>query len=132
MNSFIRLIFISAFLLLFLIAIIILKPLRKHEKRKYSTIWLKLTYLLYLAFFLIFMYLFMFYNGGATAIYFEDPQDPRAVLHFSILLMAFIVPNTGILIRRKIKWRKEFNIIMSFVNLAFAFYLWRLIESTFK
>jgi hypothetical protein len=132
MNYFIRLVFIAAFLLLYLIAIIILKPLRQHVKRKYSTIALKFSYLLYLAIFLIFTYLFMFYNGGAASIYLEDPDNPKAIVHFSFLLLAFIIPNTGILIRRKIKWRKEFNIIMSFVNFIFGYYLWRLIETTIK
>jgi hypothetical protein len=130
MNTFIRLIFIAAFLLLYMVAIIILKPLRQHVKRKYSTIALKFSYLIYLSIFLIFTYLFMFYNGGAASIYLEDPDDPRAMVHFSILLLAFIIPNTGILIRRKIKWRKEFNIIMSFINIIFAVYLLKLIEAT--
>jgi hypothetical protein len=130
MNSFIRLVFIAAFLLLYLIAIIILKPMRYHVKRKYSTMAMKFSYLVYLAFFLIFTYLFMFYKGGS--LYLEDPDDPRAIIHFSILLLAFIIPNTGILIRRKIKWRKEFNIIMSFVNLVFGFFIWKLIEETIK
>jgi len=132
MNSFIRLVFIAAFLLLYLIAIIILKPMRFHVKWKYSTIALKFSYLIYLAIFLIFTYLFMFYNGGSASIYLEDPEDPRAMLHFSILLLAFIIPNTGILIRRKIRWRKEFNIIMSIINLIFGYYLWKLIEETIR
>jgi hypothetical protein len=129
MDSFIRLVFIASFLLLYLIAIIILKPARYHVKRKYSTMALKFSYLIYLAFFLIFTYLFMFYQGGTP--YLENPDDPRAIFHFSILLLAFIIPNTGILIRRKIKWRTEFNIIMSCVNLIFGFFLWKLIEGTF-
>ncbi len=74
----------------------------------------------------------MFSNGGAASYYLEDPENPRALVHFSILLLAFIIPNTGILIRRKIKWRKQFNVIMTFVNLIFGFYIWKLIEGTIK
>jgi len=132
MNTFIRLVFIAAFLLLYLVAIIILKPMRFHVKRKYSTISLKFTYLIYLAIFLIFTYLFMFYNGGNASIYLEGRDNPKAILHFSLLLLSFMIPNTGILIRRKIKWRKEFNIIMSFVNLIFGYFLWKLIEETIR
>ena len=130
MNSFIRLVFIAAFLLLYLIAIIILKPMRFHVKRKYSTIALKFSYLIYLAIFLIFSYLFMIVKGSSA--YLDDPDNPRTMLHFAILLLAFIIPNTGILIRRKIKWRQEFNVIMTCVNLVFGYYIWKLIEETIK
>jgi hypothetical protein len=132
MNTFIKLVFIAAFLLLFLIAIIILKPMRFHIKRKYSTMSLKFSYLIYLAVFLVFTYLFMFYNGGTASLYLEDPDNPKAIVHFSILLLSFIIPNTGILIRRKIKWRVPFNVGMTFINFIFAYYLLKLIEETIR
>jgi len=129
MNSFIKFLFISFFLFIFFLATILLKPLNLHTKRVYSTASLKITYLLYLASFLTFTYLFLFYNGSAL-FYLEDPDDPRAMLHFSLLLIAFFIPNTGILIRRKIKKRTIFNVVMTFINLIFAIYLWFLIEKT--
>jgi hypothetical protein len=129
MNSFIKFLFISFFLFIFFLATILLKPMNLHIKRTYSTLSLKVTYLLYLASFLFFTYLFLFFNGRAL-FYLEDPDDPRAMLHFSLLLLAFFIPNTGILIRRKIKKRTIFNVIMSIVNLIFGTYLWFLIDKT--
>lgn len=130
MNSFVRLVFIAAFLFLYLVAIIILKPMRYHVKRKYSTMALKFSYLIYLAIFLIFTYLFIFFNDIGSAM--EDPNNSKAMFQFSLLLLSFLIPNTGILIRRRIKWRKQFNIIMSFINIIFGIYLWSIIEKSMR
>ncbi len=127
MNSVLRFVFIAAFLFIYLVAVILLKPTRFHVKRKYSTMSLKISYLLYLAIFLIFSYLFMFFNNIGIR-YFEDPDNPKTLAHFIILLLAFLIPNIGILIRRKIKKRTGYNVIMSFVNLVLGTYLWFLIE----
>lgn len=126
MNPFVRLIFIAAFLFIYLVAIILLKPMRFHVKRKYSTSSLKFSYLMYLAIFLIFSYLFMFYNTGI--LYLEDPDNPRTLTHFCLLMLVFIIPNVGILIRRKIKKRSGYNIFFTVMNLICGAYLWFLIE----
>jgi hypothetical protein len=129
MTSFLRFIFIAAFLFMYFVAIILLKPMRFHIKRKYSTIFLKVTYLIYLATFLIFTYLFLFYNGSSL-FYLEDPDNPRAFFHFTLLLLSFFIPNTGILIRRSIKKRTIYNVAVGIVNIIFGIYLLILIEKT--
>jgi hypothetical protein len=127
MNPFLKILFISSFLVLYFIVIIILKPFQFHLKRKYSTATLKITFLVYFAIFLIFTYFFIFYNGTAI-FYLEDPDDPRAMLHFGMLLLSFFIPNTGILIRRNIKNRTIYNSVMSGINILFIFYLLFLIR----
>ncbi len=49
MTFLLHFIFIAAFLLIYIIAIIILKPFRMHRKRPVSTIFIKASYLVYLA-----------------------------------------------------------------------------------
>jgi hypothetical protein len=122
-----KFIFIAAFLFIYVIAILLLKPMRFHVKRKYSTAALKFSYLIYLAVFLIFTYLFLFYKDNMF-FYFEDPEDPRSTIHFVMLLLGFFIPNIGILIRRKFKHRKVYNLIFSFINFSFAVYIWYLIQ----
>jgi hypothetical protein len=125
-----RFLFLGMFLFLYLLAIIILKPLRIHSSRKFSTVALKFSYLVYLAIFLIYSYFYLFFDIGSSI---EDPDNALASIQFGLLLASFVIPNTGILIRRKISsWRTQFNIIMSFVNAIFAIYLWILIERSFK
>ena len=63
MNFLLHFIFITAFLLVYVVAIIILKPFRKHRKRPVSTITLKISYLVYLA---AFSYL---ENAGLTGVH---------------------------------------------------------------
>jgi hypothetical protein len=130
MNSFLKILFITAFILLYFIVIIILKPFQFHVKRKYSTATFKITFLIYLIIFLLFTYLFIFYNGSSI-FYLEDPDDPRAMLHFGMLILSFFIPNTGILIRRQIKKRTIFNNAMSIINIVFIFYLLFLIKKIF-
>jgi hypothetical protein len=107
---------------LFIIVIAILKPLQYHQKRKNSTAGLKITYLIYLAIVLIFTYRFIFHQGHSK-FNLQDPDDPRAILHFSLVLIGFFIPNLGILLRRKIKERTIYNIAMSIVNVIITLYL---------
>lgn len=122
MTSFLKILFIASFFMLYIIVIIILKPFQFHTKRKNSTAFLKISFLIYLALFLSFTYLFIFAKGSSQ-FSLKDPDDPRAVLQFSLLLLAFFIPNTGILIRRKIKKRTIYNSVMSIINIIFILYL---------
>ncbi|KPK83978.1 MAG: hypothetical protein AMS27_11330 [Bacteroides sp. SM23_62_1] len=120
MNNFfqflLHFIFIATFLFVFIIAIIILKPFRIHRKRKISTITLKLSYLLYLAFFLGFVYLVLFFaNNNMSS---EDVlEDRTSVVYYIIVLVSFFLPNIGIMIRRKFKeTRSIYNYAVTFLN----------------
>lgn len=120
MNNFfqflLHFIFIATFLFVFIIAIIILKPFRIHRKRKISTITLKLSYLLYLAFFLGFVYLVLFFANNDVRT--EDIMEDRtSVIYYVIVLVSFFFPNIGIMIRRKFKeGRGIYNYAVTFLN----------------
>jgi drug/metabolite transporter (DMT)-like permease len=114
--------FLIGLLLLYVISIIILKPFRIHRKRPVTTIFLKVTYLLFLFFFLVFTYLLLFgakqYSDEAI------PYDTLFNVHFLFFLSSTIVPNLGIMIRRRIKKKRvEYNLVVSIVNLIYLLYL---------
>ena len=120
MNFLLHFIFIAAFLLIYIIAIIILKPFRIHRKRPVSTILLKASYLTYLACFLLMAYLILFFSSGAEP---SEEVDEENILNaltiFSIF--AFFIPNIGIMIRRRINsWRVSYNYIVSALNILIS------------
>ncbi|PID91316.1 MAG: hypothetical protein CSA96_09000 [Bacteroidetes bacterium] len=121
MNFLLHFIFIAAFLLIYIIAIIILKPFRVHRKRPVSTISIKVSYLIYLACFMLMAYLILFFSANAEPS--EDMDEERvfnAITVFSVL--AFFIPNIGIMIRRRIgNWRVAYNYIATLFNVLFAF-----------
>ena len=122
MNNFfqflLHFIFIATFLFVFIIAIIILKPFRLHRKRKISTISLKLSYLLYLAFFLGFVYLVLFFTDNDVSTE-EVMENGTSVIYYIIVLIAFFLPNIGIMIRRKFKEKRgAYNYAVTFMNLV--------------
>ncbi len=122
MNNFfqflLHFIFIATFLFVFIIAIIILKPFRLHRKRKVSTILLKISYLLYLAFFLGFVYLVLFFTDNEVSNE-EVMENGTSVIYYIIVLIAFFLPNIGIMIRRKFKEnRGVFNYAVTVMNLV--------------
>jgi len=122
MNNFfqflLHFIFIATFLFVFIIAIIILKPFRLHRKRKVSTISLKISYLLYLAFFLGFVYLVLFFTDNDVSTE-EVMENGTSVIYYIIVLIAFFLPNIGIMIRRKFKeQRGMYNYVVTAMNLV--------------
>jgi hypothetical protein len=127
MSPLVKLLFIAAFFFIFFVAIVMLKPMSFHSKRKISTALLKFSYLSYLAIFLIFAYFFMFY-GGNNFFNMSHAENSENTMHFSMMIMAFFVPNLGIMIRKRIKMRSTFNSTMSTLNIGFMVYLWFLIE----
>lgn len=120
MNFLLHFIFIAAFLLIYIIAIIILKPFRLHRKRPISTIFLKASYLIYLASFMILAYLILFFS--ATAEPAEEAEEERIFNLFTIFsVAAFFIPNIGIMIRRRIRsWRVRYNYLFSALNILIA------------
>ena len=114
--------FLIGYVVLFIVTILILQPFKYHRRRLKSTILLKMTYLLYLASFLTFTYLLLF--GKKEISDSEQPYDTLFNIHFLFFLTSTIVPNIGIMIRRKIrKSRVDYNILVSVINLIYFFYL---------
>lgn len=120
MNFLLHFIFIAAFLLIYIIAIIILKPFRVHRKRPMSTIFLKASYLLYLACFLLMAYLILFFSASTEPS--EDVDEERILNLLTIFsVLAFFIPNVGIMIRRRISsWRVTYNYAVSALNILIS------------
>jgi hypothetical protein len=114
--------FIFGYAVLFTVSILILKPFRIHKHRPISTITFKLSYLLFLAIFLCFTYLLLFGKKELTEE--QMPYDTLFNVHFLIFLSSTIIPNVGIMLRRGFrKKRIEYNLIFTFINCMYIFYL---------
>jgi len=114
--------FLIGYAILFVVTILILQPFRYHRRRLKSTILLKFSYLLYLASFLAFTYLLLFGKKEITES--EKAFETLFNIHFLFFLTSTIVPNVGIMIRRKIKKnRVDFNIVVSIINMIYFTYL---------
>lgn len=114
--------FLVGYIILYIVSIIILRPFRIHHKRKISTIALKVSYLLYLAIFLIFTYLLLF--GKKELQDDEEPYNTLFNIHFLLFLTSTLIPNLGIMIRKGIKKnRMEYNIIFAAINCMYMIYL---------
>ena len=120
MNFLLHFIFIAAFLLVYVIAIIILKPFRLHRKRPVSTIALKSSYLIYLAAFMLLAYLVLFFSITSEPT--EEATEEKILNVFTVFsVFAFFIPNVGIMIRRSVKsWRVTYNYVFSAINLIIA------------
>lgn len=120
--------FMGGYILLYVVSIIILKPFRIHRRRTKSTIGLKISYLIFLGTFLIFTYLLLFGQkviNDNTQLY-----DTLFNIHFLYFLSSTIVPNVGIMIRKKVKKKRiEYNVVFTIVNMLYAVYLIFLITS---
>jgi len=120
MNFLLHFIFIAAFLLIFIIAIIILKPFRIHRKRPVSTILIKASYLIYLACFLLMAYMILFFSASSEPT--EEVDEEKVLNTLTIFsVFAFFIPNIGIMIRRRIgSWRVSYNYLVSVLNILIA------------
>lgn len=120
MTFLLHFIFITAFLLVYVVAIIVLKPFRIHKNRPISTVTIKTTYLIYLAAFFLLAYLVLFFSMSYEPM--EDPEEERILNMFTIFcVLAFFIPNVGIMIRRTVKsWRVTYNFLFSAMNLLFS------------
>ncbi|NJM14719.1 MAG: hypothetical protein HC896_04495 [Bacteroidales bacterium] len=114
-RSLVNVVFISAFGLIFLTAFTSLKPFRAHKKRIFSTILLKSTYLFYLSFYMVFLYILMFVDH--IKINQDGIGENWVKFYMFMFLLVTIFPNIGIMVRRKFKtYRKEFNVVFSGIN----------------
>ena len=114
--------FLLGYVILFIVSIILLRPFRPHKQRKISTVSLKLSYLIFLLLFLVFTYLLLF--GQKKPLETEQPYDTIFNVYFLIFLSATIVPNIGIMLRRRIKKKRvEYNVIFALMNSLYALYL---------
>lgn len=129
MNFLLHFIFIAAFLLIYIVAIIILKPFRVHRKRPLSTIFIKLSYLMYLACFMLMAYMILFFSASSEPT--EDMDEERILNTLTVFsVLAFFIPNIGIMIRRRIgSWRITYNYIVTAINILISLGLiWFMID----
>jgi uncharacterized membrane protein YhaH (DUF805 family) len=123
MNNIHEFIFILSFLIFFMLSIYFIQPLRVHRKRKVSTISLKVSYLLYQFMFLVFLY-FLIFSEKPTQSNFISYTQTYLNPYFILFLLAAIVPNITIMIRRKIKHKRtEYNTTVTLTNVLFFLYL---------
>lgn len=128
-----NLVFIGTFAFFYILAIVVLKPFRLHQKRKISTLLLKLSYLFYLLIFLTYIYLFLFYQEPPMNDMLPASSPVKGVFRYEylLLLLTFLIPNFGMLLRRKVhEWRTQYNVLITFANLLAAAYLVLLILIT--
>jgi len=106
-----------AFLIIYVLAFIVVKPFLLNYKRLISTLSLKVSYLIYLAALLVSVYLFMFYGPS-------DIENQLSEVFFFSLLLSLFIPNLGILFRRNFKkHRKEYNYFFSVINLLITVFI---------
>ncbi len=99
-------------ILIFSLAYAYLKPHILHKRRPVSTLMLKVSYLLYLIFLLIIIYLSAFVKGGFDKVFY-------GVEFFAFLIVLF-APTIGILARKMEQFhkkREQYNYFFTVVNL---------------
>ena len=113
---FLRLVTITGFTFVFILASIWLEPSKIHKHRKVSTAFLKYTYLIYLISFLGFIYSLLF-----TKI---DLHDYFDVFNYFLFIFAALIPTITIQIRRKIHLgRTLYNAVIGFLNLGILVFI---------
>jgi uncharacterized membrane protein YqaE (UPF0057 family) len=74
------------------------------------------SYLIYLLAFLLLAYLVLFYSGPRSEEAEPSGKNPFVIYYIAVVI-AFFIPNIGIMLRRKIKeYRSQYNIIFTAVN----------------
>jgi len=74
------------------------------------------SYLIYLAFFLAFVYLVLFFADNEINTD-ENMENGTSAVYYIIVLVSFFIPNIGIMIRRRFKQnRGTYNYLVSFLN----------------
>ncbi len=106
-----------AFLIIYVLAFIIVKPFLLNYKRLVSTLIFKISYLIYIAVLLISVYLFMLYGPS-------DIEHQISEVFFFTLLTCLFIPNLAILFRRNFKkYRKHYNYLFSLINLTITIFI---------
>lgn len=119
-NFLLHFIFISVFLILIVISMMVLKPFRIHHKRPYSTMSLKISYLMYLITFVILAFLILFYADIPDEASISS-DDILMTMMYIVIILSFFIPNLAIMLRRKFKKiRRFYNVFFTVVNLLFV------------
>ena len=108
LNHIIAILFI---VIVFALAYGYLKPLRFHRRRKVSTLFFKVSYLIYLLTLLIIVYFSVLIKGGLQEVFYE--------LEFFAFLFVLFVPTMGIFARRLERFNKKregYNYFFTVVN----------------
>jgi hypothetical protein len=99
-------------ILVFALAYAYLKPHQLHKRRLFSTLLLKVSYLLYLLVLLIIIYLSALVNGGLEEVFYG--------VEFFAFLVVLFVPTIGIFARKLGQFSKKrdgYNYFFSVVNI---------------
>ena len=111
-----RILVITGFSMIFMLAAVFLRPFRVNVKRKNSTYMLKFSYLVYLLVTLLFFYYLVFLK--------IEIKDKTNELNYIFMVLSLFVPNIGILLRRKFKkYRVIYNYFTSIINLIIIVFL---------
>ncbi len=111
-----RILVITGFSMIFMLAAVFLHPFRANVKRKNSTYMLKFSYLTYLIVALSFFYYLVFLN--------IEIIEKTNELNYIFMVLSLFIPNIGILLRRKFKNNRViYNYFFSGINLIIIMFL---------
>ena len=112
-----RILVITGFSMIFMLAAVFLRPFRVNVKRKNSTYMLKFSYLAYLLVALSFFYYLVFLK--------IEIQEKTNEFNYIFTVLSLFVPNIGILMRRKFKNKRIiYNYFFSGINLIIIIFFW--------
>lgn len=111
-----RILVITGFSMIFMLAAVFLRPFRINRKRRNSTYMLKFSYLAYLIVALSFFYYLVFLK--------VEIKDKTNELNYIFMILSLFVPNIGILLRRKFKNNRViYNYFFSGINFIIIMFL---------
>ena len=111
-----RILVITGFSMIFMLAAVFLSPFRVNVKRKNSTYMLKFSYLAYLLVALSFFYYLVFLKN--------EIKDTTNELNYVFMVLSLFVPNIGILLRRKFKKNRViYNYFFTGINFIIMVFL---------
>lgn len=114
-----RVLVITGFSMIFMLAAVFLRPFRVNRKRKNSTYLLKFSYLAFLLVILSFFYYLLFME--------IEINEKINEFNYILIILSLFVPNTGILLRRNFKeYRIGYNYVFSAINMIVIILLWNL------
>ena len=104
------------FFVIFFTAILFVRPFLWNRRRKYSTFFAKITYLLYLVILLYFFYRLMFHPPNET--------EFTSIFYLLIVIIVLFAPSIGLLLRRRTReYRVFYNYCITGINLLSAIML---------
>lgn len=114
-----RVLVITGFSMIFVLATVFLRPFRVNMKRKNSTYLLKFSYLAFLLVILSFFYYLLFLE--------IEIKEKISEFNYILIILSLFMPNTGILLRRNFKeYRVVYNYVFSGINLIVIMFLWNM------